>query len=408
MKVKKFFKITFLVVLIPSSTMMSSLAIVACGKSSPAPKKPDLEWADFVEDAMIEKAPNIVDADLPSSWVGFEDNELTLGNFISDNKTKTVTVNIVRLVDNIVKTNTVFKIIYKGQDYEVKNWKYINPPVNNYSWADFKRDSQAASKNPQILKYNAEEQTQTWKTFKWGGDTTQQKWQINDVAQLDVYGGSNENDPAGGLNIMKGQWIADESTQTVSEIISIKNRQGDYDSNPIKITSTYNGSVYETIKSRFEQVAPLQSYQNYMNNFQNNVNLIDKNSPSKHDWQFFSKNRCWINNNQNLYHTQNNTLFHFLTNNAKGHITEDNITDIKFSVEQPPITDPHGLTRTIGLICHFGTLIQPQQKRFYLTSSFVFKNNLQNNINDNDNKIGNAFNYNWKFSWDDPNPPPQS
>ncbi len=174
----------------------------------------------------------------------------------------------------------------KNIAYNINNWTF-SQSHNVDSWIKFKTSALAMMPSDLLL---AAKNSATWSSFKWHTILSENKWHTNDKAEFDTYGGLNDADEYKGMN---GKPTADDGNHTISAIISIKGKEGNYNADPIKaIISQNNNDGYKISHWNFSQTSQLQSRNKYLKLFQDQA--IKSSTPTIDWWNKF-KNSNWIN-----------------------------------------------------------------------------------------------------------------
>ncbi len=206
----------------------------------------------------------------------------------------------------------------KNTLYNVVNWKFTQAP-NVANWVTFKA---VALKVTLVDLLKTAKISKTYSSFRWEGNPNQQTWQDGQMAEWDTYGGLGGKDPYKGMN---GQLVADDATHSVSAIISIVGKEGNYDANPIKVTITDKSNDTYSLKNwTFSAIQQLQSRNKFVSLFNKQVAIVSAlpswsyDDPKNHAiWYQFSGNNWSATNAQNTkdkYHSS--TVQNYL--NTKG------------------------------------------------------------------------------------------
>ena len=223
-------------------------------------KRQRQSWKYFKKETAAESAFNIVKATKTPTWSDAKASELKKTDYTVDDENLEVTLTIVRTMSDGLAYETNFKITYKsGTEYNVNNWKYIDPPtvLNQKNWATFKYFASLVSASgllAQIKKLNLLD------SFKWTyGTPSQVRWSINDKAEFDTYGALTNHDESG-FKGMSGKPVSDYKHKTITAIISRVGREGLYDADPILAKATYiDGDSYDISKWKFSKTTQRQS-----------------------------------------------------------------------------------------------------------------------------------------------------
>ncbi len=282
----KLFKISLASIVISGSIVAglgSIFSLVSCGhKSNP----PIADWNSFYKQAINESTINIINNANPLTTKGWKDDyepaDFTADKPIVVKQTISIVIHAV-----LLKQFATFQIRASSDFiYNVKSWECIKQPqYNDKAVWDFFKISATAESAPKLLVQA--KTSQSWNSFKWDGDASINVWQKSDQAEFDVYGGLGQhNDP---LNLMRGFPSFDEINHTVSAIISIKDKNGTYDANPIKATIKFDTLInkkYSIEDWTFSQATQYQSWEKNQAIFNSQV-TIAKNDIKKfqsHTW----------------------------------------------------------------------------------------------------------------------------
>ncbi len=149
----------------------------------------------------------------------------------------------------------------------LNNTKQVNSSnqLGNYDFWDSFKELVLEEANPQkILNMLVQSKVVTtssnWNKSTWYGNAN-----LNSLytPEWDNYGGLNNNDPAGGINLMHGAPIIDNANHSISMIISIKGHEGMQNACPIKATILYvkNAGIYNINSWDIKFVTQWQSKQ---------------------------------------------------------------------------------------------------------------------------------------------------
>ncbi len=241
-----------------------------------------------------------------------------------------------------------FDIKFKKSTYHLKDWTYDQS--STIEWDQFK--GLALKMSPADLLAGAQK-SEDWKYMKWTGNPTESVWQTNDVPEFDVYGGTGAtDDPYKGMD---GQLIADYDTKTISAIISIKDREGVYNANPIHATIIDDGdTIYNIQNWAFNQTQQHQSKLKYLGLTNDVIALANQMTGNSDKWDKFSTENFIGNDHKN-------TLLDFLSSNGypgvigtrsrtdgssagvenSAKTALDTFINIKFNTEGQPIVPYH-------------------------------------------------------------------
>ena len=273
----KIFKL-FSISLSVASISATSFAIVSCGHKN----NDKADWENFKDKTLKEAAINIVTATQTPNWSDVKASELSI-KFVVDSTKKTITATIDRTVEYKNLTTAVFEIDFIPKTaYNVNNWKCLtSPKPSTYSWSGFKELSSKVTASDLLAQAK---KSKNWKDFKWTYGTDQQNvWVAKDQPEFDIYGGNGGNDPYKG---MAGEPTVDETNHTVTAIISKKNQEGLYDSDPIEATIKYNEDQFYNISGwTFKTTEQLQSYPKWKSIYRDQINMVsDFNNFENNNW----------------------------------------------------------------------------------------------------------------------------
>ena len=273
----KIFKL-FSISLSVASISVTSFAIVSCGNKD----KNKNSWNDFNVKALNESAMSIIAVAKPANWSDVDLSELSM-KITANSVEKSITATMDRTVQYENLTTAVFEIDFiPGTAYNVNNWECtIIPKPVTYSWSGFKDLTKKVSASDLLAQAK---RSSNWKDLKWTYGTDQQNvWVAKDQPEFDIYGGNGGNDPYKG---MAGEPTVDETNHTVTAIISKKNQEGLYDSDPIEATIKYNEDQFYNISGwTFKTTEQLQSYPKWKSIYRDQINMVsDFNNFENNNW----------------------------------------------------------------------------------------------------------------------------
>ncbi len=256
-----------------ATTFASGALIASCGKSkTPPPNK--FNWADFKKSALAESAAHLRDSISVSELTTFHWTSKDVADWganeqptvVSGKQEITATI-IIQGASTFQNFPINFDVTYDPTGYDVKDWTYTQNP-NVVSWKNFK--GLAAIIDAPSL-FDLAQKFPGYGDWGWKyGTDAQRKWDATkDIAEWDVYGGANDKDAAGGIDLMHGDMHVDDDAKTLTAIISRKGHEGIYDANPIKATIAYKDSakIYNPKNWVFSQAKQLQSQAKYQELF---------------------------------------------------------------------------------------------------------------------------------------------
>ncbi len=177
-----------------------------------------------------------------------------------------------------------FTIQYKNITYNLNDWTFIGGSTKK-EWDEFKNS--AKSVTPFILLNEIKNKKDIWNSFKWFGSASENVWQITDVAEWDVYGGIDSNDPYQGMN---GNFAVNDADRTITDIISIKGQEGLSSANPIKCELFGMTHLHYDINQwQFSRILQNQSIAKYQSLIKPIKNLVDIGFRFISDWEKFAK-----------------------------------------------------------------------------------------------------------------------
>ncbi len=229
---KKFIKLLS-ITLTASSILATDVLAVSCGKKEP---KASYKWADFKKDVQKETAMKIVQSTKPKGWEDTNANELSEGKFVFDDNVYTVTLDITRRKE-VNSWTASFEIDYfNNKKYNVSDWSCEQQPVENpNSWDFFKVTASKVTAEELITEAR---NSGAISGLKWTyGTASQVTWIKNDKAEFDTFGAIDRTKDS--YSGMKGKPVINEANHTITAIISKKDKNGAYDSDPIEATMTY-------------------------------------------------------------------------------------------------------------------------------------------------------------------------
>ncbi len=248
----KIFKI-FSILVSVSSISATSLTVMSCGHKN----NDKADWENFKKETLNEAAINIVDATLTPNWSDVKASELSI-KFVVDSTEKKITATIDRTVQYEKLTTAIFEIDFKiGAVYNVDSWLCITmPQPKTNTWAGYKYFASKVTADDLLAQAK---KIRNWKDFKWTyGTKDQNVWIAKDQPEFDIYGGMGGSDPYKG---MAGAPTANETSQTITAIISKKGQEGVYDSDPIEATIKYDKTkLYNISEWTFKTTEQLQSF----------------------------------------------------------------------------------------------------------------------------------------------------
>ncbi len=247
-------------ILLLLTTSMSVLGTISILTTSCGKKSIFTNWDNFQAAASNELAINIYNVTKPVAWTGLViASELSISNITVNDQAKTIDLDMTRTVGDDYSSTGIFTINdHNNIKYNVTNWKVKTVPTRNPSWEVFSKNALSVTANDLL---NSAKKKSNFASFNWAvGTTAQMVWQVNDQAEFDIYGSASKSDPYQG---MQGKPIADQNAKIITAIISIKNRQGIYDSNPIKASIIYDHSYYDLANWTFKQDRQWQSVIKY-------------------------------------------------------------------------------------------------------------------------------------------------
>ncbi len=377
----KFIKAAITPFAIIGGVSLCTSAITSCGKKSTPP--PKATWNQFLAKAEAETLSNIVYNAYPSAgnWKNLPNSDLS-----KDGDFKVTNHRLEIIIKSISKQGSASFSITAPDDnvYSVDDWTCFKqpPPPPSEQWNTFKTAAKAVSAEALLLQ--VKKMPNIWDSFFWIGNTDQQKWKDNALAEFDIYGGAGGSDPYKG---MAGKPIIDASHRTITAIISIQGKNGTFDSDPIKVVITDQGLDYNIKNWIFSQDQQLQSQARYtkafslaIGNFPNSGNMNDKNSI----WTHFGYGNFVSNNGSN--HTETNSIIGYLNING---LDNDTLKQILWKTYTTLAPTGNRNTLTTTILIHLWASLDPLRDfSLTLTNNFVL-----NNV-DNDN-VGSAFNENW-------------
>ncbi len=288
MKTSKLIKILALS-LVVNSGVLFSFSLVSCGHKD---NTPAYSWGDFKESARKEEAINIVKVTNPNMWSNAKADQLHIENFKADDKTETITINIIRNIPGYGITKGKFNINNKNDyKYDVQDWECLKEPKTTATGWELYKVAATDIHIDDLLNKIAPWANTT--KYKWPYGTEEETtWAKGEEAEWDVYGAL----PGGG-DAYKGMagkpTVIESPKKIITAIISKKGKDGAFDSDPIKATiSTYKlGSVYNINDWVFTIDTQLQSFNKVSALFNNQVqetgNWTEFNS---HNWMTLDDN----------------------------------------------------------------------------------------------------------------------
>ncbi len=285
---KKLRKIIFLGLSLTPIIATTSLIVTSCGKAKIT------AWDRFRDAATKDSALNIFTAAHPDAWPKPDANsaaKLTIGSFKINNQQKIISVDITYQLNSYTTSTGVFQILFKNKTYSKWNWIIASHPKTNHDWSLFKHNALAVT--PADLLKTVKSQTSVWNSLKWSVGTPQQTvWSSSAVAEFDIYGSVDKSDPYQG---MQGKPTADETAKTITAIISIKNKNGAYDSNPIKAVIHYNDEdLYNIENWAFSKDSQSQSFLKYSQLAKVTIDKVKAAGKNFSLWSTFFDNN-WMN-----------------------------------------------------------------------------------------------------------------
>ncbi len=388
-----------------ATTFASGAAIASCGKKNPGSNSNS--WDHFKKLALNESAAHLHDSITIEQLKVFHwssEDVATWGaneqpTVVSGKQEITATI-IIQGADKYQNFPINFDITYDPTGYDYKAWTYTQNP-NVVSWDDFK--NLAGNVSPNDLLAIAKLSPGYKDTFKWEyGTDNQRVWVDGDIAQWDVYGGADDQDPAGGINLMNGEIDVDNQDQTITAIISKVGHEGIYDADPIKAVIKYQESakIYNSKNWKFSPVKQLQSQTKYKALFAAEFKII-KNINTRQNpdlgltlWIDFSK-RNWV------YPIHDVNVKQYLESewpkfgkDGNGYNMENANSIFEPSRDDDGNLDKKGFASQIEIDTYYksfkdyrtSSFIDPNP--FVMTSKFLF-------VDPSNQNIGTCFNYVW-------------
>ncbi len=380
----KYFKLGSISTMAIGLSVGGSVAFVSCGHKHKATFG---TFGTFQTAALKENVANIVkNAKVKaSSWVGFKDDDFTKQGLPTIEGHK-ITIKIYAKSNWTIAS---FSITAPANNvYRVGDWECSNQPalVPNGTWEQFK--TLALAETPTNLLSTVKKVPNYKKNFKWDGDANINAWAENAIPEFDVYGGSGTTgDP---LDVMHGQPLIDQSKQTVTAIISIKDstKEGLYDADPIKAVIRYTNNVnYHVSDWIFTPIVQSQSFIKYKSIFETEIAVAKAVSKDTFD-SFGSHN--WLGNLSQMPNGHNSVSL--ITHNDHSTTATDFLSgagffsvidDRRFNRVDDFTTIQGGLISAIVFDIITGVGEKDGQFRLVFTFKFV----------DDNHHIGMAFNY---------------
>ncbi len=384
MKNKKILK-TILTLSSVFALSASTATIISCHKSPTI----DQGWNDFKDGALKEGPAQIVAGANPQEWKKESGFEFDV-NPSADNSSHKITATIS---STTAKNSAVFAATYiKGESYQATDWVCTTPPPHIPNWNDFKTKALAIN----ITDLFKEGLKKGITDFKWTyGTADQTKWHIDDIPEYDTFGASKTKDKYQGMD---GKLKADDKDTKVVAIISKKDKNGAYDSDPITATAQFTYRSLYTISSwTFEKTksGQLQSVEQFTNLFTTQKNLAKNTANNPKNWTNFMKDNWGNYNGDNSGNSRSKTIQDILAQNGEPGSRPTKFLGGAFN----SITTPHhkGIKATIilQLISEPGKPHQYGAQYFDMTLSFNFLFENGEDVNNG----GTAFNYTYDISW---------
>ncbi len=272
---KSFFKL--LAAFASSAILISTVTttVVACGKT---PVKPNPNtWDNFKKAALGEKAATLkaeINEINRFHWKNTDIAEFSSNGSPTANNDEH-TVNAIIVVKGAKSSDYQFPILCsitytKNSLYNILDWKFKQSP-NVENWILFKAAALKITPNKLLTIAKS---TDIYNTFKWEGGDTTNKWGTDASAEWDTFGGlSGVDDPYKG---MSGTIVANDVTHSISAIISIVGKEGNWNANPIKAIITDQGSLktYSDKDWKFSQDQQLQSRKKFISLFNKEITIV--------------------------------------------------------------------------------------------------------------------------------------
>ena len=381
---KKFIKLLS-VTLTTSSILATDIVVISCSKKEP---KETYTWADFKKDAQKETAFNIVQASKPNGWDNATEGELNGATFVVNDGAQKITIDITR-TKSMNSWVASFEVDYVSTIYyNVSQWRCDKQPAENpNSWELFKIDAKAVTAEELITEVR---KSGAVNKLKWTyGTASQIAWVEGDKAEFDTFGAIDRTKDS--YSGMKGKPVINEANHTITAIISKKDKNGAYDSDPIEATITYKlNEAYDMTNWAFVKKEQLISEEKAESLF--NAEKALATSGTDRD-PFLLRNWMTIKN-----YPQTNA-------DAIAHIPNtDKKTQIKTALGILGFTTAYGLD-LVNAETKFKSSVTDRQITSKMKFTFRMSNNTDgilnlqfyfNYVNDKDNTDGlTNFNYTW-------------
>ena len=347
-----------------------STSIVACGQHNKS------GWDQFKTKALAESAINLENSITPADKSNYHWTNSDLATFRDNAKpsivpgSQEIIATIVIIGNSTDQAHPInFDIIYKGQNYSVASWTNKQDP----SWNEFKLAVMSAVP---VTLLTAARASSTWQTFKWEGGA----WQNNDIPEFDIFGNLNSDDSYSGMG---GELRANENSQSISAIISIKGKEGLYNSNPIKAVISFKKNIYNVNNWVFSQTTQLQSLSKFTELANAQIALANNITKAAGWEKFYSTNWTDANHSSNI-------LQWIMNHQGFGQGLSYQGATSKSIIEDP---DKKGLSIFIGIkiIAKMSSGLQDDQQLIILSFDWRYSNN--------DNTAGLCFAHSWTADW---------
>ncbi len=281
---------------------------------------PQYNFDDFVKDAQGVTTAQLLNVTFPTGWKDAKMSELKLGEFHPDEAHSIISVTITRTIVGH-ETNPYIasfeNIFGDSPKYDVEDWicSSIPAPIYPHSWDVFKISAKA------VLAADLLSTAKPWDNsskYKWElyGTPAQKVWSETEKAEFDTYGSLTAKDAYKG---MQGAPIANDSTKTITAIISKKGKNGAYDSDPIKAVITYkNAQVYKLSDWAFSTDKQLQSInkvKNIITGISESVGLNIRPTFNNNNWMILQDHKTQkVINNDGIDHDPKHNIYNIIDN----------------------------------------------------------------------------------------------
>ncbi len=337
--------------LIGSSILVTAITTtaVACHHKTISPPKNKNTWTNFKTAALKISADALKSNIKNISKYYWNNDDVAIfdsaGKPSANESAKSIMATII--VEGAATSDYQFPIqcnitYVTNKPYAINDWTY-SQSANVRNWFNFK--AIALTVTPNELLSQAEEKN-NWNTWVWEGGLKTNKWPLRATAEFDIFGSLNSKDPYKG---MQGKPTANDKTDTISAIISIKDqtKEGNYDANPISATITFrNNKGYDVADWKLKPIRQQQSHLKYLNLLNQQITSSKRiKYPDNGGWGWFASNN-WIDSKRsqtvgNYLDANNPGLIYHVRQNAVPNGNSLTIIIFAYNINQDTSYKPH-------------------------------------------------------------------